>query len=127
MVAGALFVGACGGGYGSEGKDSAGDTNDAKTAAPAPAGPELDVAAKEFSFTPNTLTLKAGQAATVAFKNEGSLDHDMTVSDGGFKLTVPAGQTEKKTLTFERPGTYEFHCSVPGHKDAGMHGQITVE
>ena len=44
------------------------------------------------------------------------------------KLHVAAGAGGKGTLTFtpSKPGTYEFYCTVAGHKEAGMVGILTV-
>ncbi|MDQ1496943.1 MAG: hypothetical protein QOI86_283 [Actinomycetota bacterium] len=126
VVAAGVLTGACGGGSGTD-KSASGDGKAKEVSLATPAGPKLEIAAKEFSFTPGTLTLKAGQGSTVVLKNTGSIEHDLTVSDAGFKLTAPASQSVDKVLTVDKPGTYEFHCSVPGHKDAGMKGQLRVE
>jgi len=122
-----LGLGACGG------DDDKNEANDSPvvsaTTAAGGGGPgsTVEVVAKEFSFTPAKLTLKAGQPSTITLKNTGSIEHDMTVGDAGFKLTVTSGKTGNKELKLDKPGTYEFHCSVAGHKDAGMKGELTVE
>ena len=126
-----LGLGACGGGSDDD-KSSAGGKAEDNPVVSAPssvggAGSKIEVQAKEFSFTPAKLTLKAGQPSTIALKNTGSIEHDLTVDDAGFKLTVTAGKTGDKELKVDKPGTYEFHCSVAGHKDAGMKGELTVE
>jgi uncharacterized cupredoxin-like copper-binding protein len=121
-------LGACGGG--DDKKSSAGGKSAEPPAAGVPGGGpggKIEVGAKEFSFSPNTLTLKAGQPSTIELKNIGSIEHDITVGDAGFKLTVPAGKSGDKELKLDKPGAYEFHCSVEGHKDAGMKGELTVE
>ena len=128
VLAAGLVVGACGGGGGSDTAKSSGDSGARadKTALVTPDGPKIEVSAKEFGFTPSTLTMKAGQPAVIVLKNDGSIEHDFSVSDAGFKLAVPAGQTGQKVLTIPKPGTYQFHCSVPGHEGAGMKGTISV-
>jgi uncharacterized cupredoxin-like copper-binding protein len=119
-----MVIGACGGG--SDTKDKSTARGAEKPAADVPAGTKVNVTAKEFSFDPATLTLKAGEGSTIVLKNAGSIEHDLTVDDAGFKLTVPGGNSAEKVLKVDKPGTYEFHCSVSGHKDAGMKGQLTV-
>ena len=52
----------------------------------------------------------------------------MGVTGNEPKLHVAAGTGGKATLTFtpSKPGTYEYYCSVAGHKEAGMVGILTV-
>jgi uncharacterized cupredoxin-like copper-binding protein len=125
MAAAAMLVGACGGGDDDGGSADATVTSGA-SGSEAPAGGSIEVTGKEFSFTPNTLTLKAGEPQKIVLKNTGSIEHDITVSDAGFKLTVLAGKSGDKTLTIDKPGTYKMICSVAGHEPAGMKGEITV-
>ncbi len=125
MAAAGMLVGACGGGDDDGGSADATVTTGA-SGSEAPAGGSIEVSGKEFSFTPNTLTLKAGEARKIVLKNTGSIEHDITVSDADFKLTVLAGKSGDKTLTIDKPGTYKMFCSVAGHEAAGMKGEITV-
>jgi uncharacterized cupredoxin-like copper-binding protein len=111
-----MVFGACGGGGGS-GDDSGSD----------PAGPaDIIVTAKEYRFEPADLSVDAGRPYVVAVENIGSIPHDLTVRKADFKITVAKGRTGRKTLTVAKPGTYEIYCSLPGHKSAGMDGQLTV-
>lgn len=119
-AAGVVF-GACGGG---SDKDKSSARGSEKPAAEAPSGTTINVVGKEFSYDPAKLTLKAGEVSTIVLRNTGSIEHDLTIP--GFKLTVPGNNTGEKGLKIDKPGTYEFHCSVSGHKDAGMKGELTV-
>jgi uncharacterized cupredoxin-like copper-binding protein len=111
-----LLMGACGGG--GSGRGAAGGTS---------AGPaDITVIAKEYRFEPAALAIDAGRPYEVAVENIGSIPHDLTVRKGDFKLTVARNETGRKTLTVDEPGTYEIYCSLPGHKSAGMHGELTV-
>ena len=84
-----LGLGACGGG--DDDKSSAGGKAEDSPVVSAPGavggggpGSKIEVLAKEFSFTPAKLTLKAGQPSTIALKNTGSIEHDLTLDDGDF-------------------------------------------
>jgi uncharacterized cupredoxin-like copper-binding protein len=118
----AVAIGACGGGSDDE-KSGAGGTEKLTTEF---AFTTLNVTAKEFSYEPAKLTLKAGEGSAIVLKNIGSIEHDIAVDDARFKLTVPGNKTREKVLTIDKPGTYRFYCSVSGHKDAGMKGELTV-
>ncbi len=124
MAAAGMLVGACGGG--DDGGSADATVTSGASGSEAPAGGSIEVSGKEFSFTPNALTLKAGEPRKIVLKNTGSIEHDITVSDADFKLTVLAGKSGDKTLTIDKPGTYKMICSVAGHEPAGMKGEITV-
>lgn len=122
-MATAGVLGACGGG---SDDDEASPAGTAATGAKGAAGDAIEVTGKEFSFSPSTLTLKAGQPQKIVLKNTGSIEHDLAVSEANFKVSAMPGQSRDKTLTMDKPGTYEFVCTVAGHEPAGMKGQITV-
>jgi uncharacterized cupredoxin-like copper-binding protein len=117
LAAAAVVIGGCGGG-------SDGDTSTA--GGTEAAGERITVVGKEFSYDPAALTLEAGQPFTIVLRNTGSIEHDITVDDAKFKLTVPGDNTREKGLRVAKPGTYQFYCSLPGHKSAGMKGELTV-
>src|SRR5581483_5305429 len=87
----------------------------------APATASVDVTATEFKFTPNRLELAGPGELTINLANKGSVEHDLTV-DGVGAVKAAAGGTAKGVLKFDKPGTYTFYCSIPGHKEAGMVG-----
>jgi outer membrane protein assembly factor BamB len=97
-------------------------------ASPVDAGAsETALTAVDIAFQPNALTIPAGQDVAIAFTNEVQLQHDFTCDDLGVKSELlDAGGSTTVTIN-AAAGTYEFYCSVPGHKDAGMIGTLTVQ
>ncbi|MGI8801965.1 MAG: plastocyanin/azurin family copper-binding protein [Solirubrobacteraceae bacterium] len=102
----------------------------AKPAAPLPAG-TLALAADPggvLKFDQTSLSAKAGKV-TIAFTNGAPVPHNVAVAMGAKTLgttpTFQGGATKKLVLTLAK-GTYAFFCTVPGHKDAGMQGTLTV-
>jgi plastocyanin len=83
----------------------------------------------QLKFTKSSLTAKAGNV-TIHFTNMSSLSHNMTIQQGTNGSVVGATPTFSggtKTLKVNlKPGTYTFYCSVPGHRQAGMQGTLTV-
>ncbi len=61
--------------------------------------------------------------------NNGPSAHNLTISGPGVSNsatpTFASGGTQKLTVTLQK-GTYDFYCSVPGHKAAGMNLMVTV-
>jgi uncharacterized cupredoxin-like copper-binding protein len=53
----------------------------------------------------------------------------VTIESSGSNLgATPTFQGGSKTLTVTlKAGTYKFYCSVPGHRQAGMEGTLTVQ
>jgi plastocyanin len=82
----------------------------------------------QLKFTKSDLTAKAGKA-TVDFTNSSSLPHNMTIEDSSGKQVgaTPTFSGGSKSFTVDlKPGKYTFFCSVPGHREAGMQGTLTV-
>jgi uncharacterized cupredoxin-like copper-binding protein len=82
----------------------------------------------QLKFTKSSLTAKAGKV-TIKFTNTAPLMHNMTIekSGGGEVGATPTFQGGTKTLDVTlKPGKYEFFCSVPGHRQGGMQGTLTV-
>ena len=97
-------------------------------AAPAEA-PELvvPVAATGLAYAVTEVTAPAGEI-TLRSVNDQSTPHNIAIDEPETTLgeIVSDGGTSEITVTLE-PGTYEYYCSVPGHREAGMVGTLTVE
>ena len=126
LVAGIMLLAACGGG-GDDGDGGGGgeEPTGATGATSEPAGATLEVTAAEFTFTPDSLTASADTATTVKVTNSGTIEHDLTIDEANLKIATPATESGEGTFTLAA-GTYTFYCSVPGHREAGMEGTLTV-
>lgn len=87
------------------------------------------VSLSEFALEPNALDFGAGEV-TFNAANDGSIPHALVIEGEGIRVGTPdtsyaAGETQSFTVDLA-PGTYEIFCPVPGHKDAGMSGTVTV-
>jgi uncharacterized cupredoxin-like copper-binding protein len=82
----------------------------------------------QLRYTTRNLSAKAG-VVTIGFANMSPLPHNMTIAQGTKVLAAtPTFQGGTKTLKLNlKPGTYVFYCSVPGHRQAGMEGKLTVQ
>lgn len=84
----------------------------------------------QLRFAEAPTTAKAGKT-TIKFTNSSSVAHNITVQQGTSGAVVGATSTfagGTKSLTLQlKPGTYTYYCSVPGHRQAGMQGTLTVK
>ncbi|MFN8526472.1 MAG: cupredoxin domain-containing protein [Chloroflexota bacterium] len=94
---------------------------------------ELRVVATDLKFTPNVLTGKVGQKMSIILDNKGLIEHDIaftgmkaTGSNPELKVLAKPGATATLELTPTAIGRYDFVCTIPGHKEAGMKGTMTV-
>ena len=86
-----------------------------------PSSAENDsVMIKNFAFAPVTLHVRTG--ATVIWKNLDGEPHTV-VSDSGAFRSGALDEGDAFQFTFDKPGTYQFFCSVHPH----MRGTIVVE
>jgi len=91
-------------------------TASAQNAAPAGA-----VSIDNFTFTPQSLKVKAG--TTVTWNNKDDIPHGIASSDNAFKKSKALDTDDSFSYTFTTPGTYQYFCYIHPH----MVGTIVVE
>jgi plastocyanin len=83
----------------------------------------------EWGLEPSSLTLAAGTYEFTA-TNDGTIDHALALAGDGVAAGTPdaafAAGVSQSFVVELAPGTYELYCPIPGHKDAGMVGTLTV-
>ena len=82
-----------------------------------------------LAYTTTSASAKAGKV-TVDFNNPQGLQHDVAIEDSSGKTvgqTELISEGEDSTTVNLKPGTYHFYCTVPGHREAGMEGTLTVK
>lgn len=110
---------------------------------PAKASTTINVTMVEFSFTPDTFTVPAGQQITLTAHNNGAKMHEFIIfklgTDPGahfgpedepnvyWQISVEPGTTQTGTFTAPSdPGEYYVTCGVAGHHEAGMNAKLIV-
>jgi plastocyanin len=82
---------------------------------------QLKFLASSASATPGKVVLR--------MQNKSTTPHDIAITGGGVNQIGPVvsnGGTSTVSTSL-KPGKYTFYCSVPGHRQAGMFGTLTVK
>lgn len=106
------------------------------------------VAKDDFTFTPASITITAGEAVTFRVTNEGALTHDFTLGDAELQddhdlemtemagmmmedepnaFMIESGKTKEMTWHFDEATELLIGCHIPGHYANGMKATITIE
>lgn len=114
----------------------------------APGQQQLTLEATDIKYDLTTLTVTANQPAKLTFKNTGALEHDFTImkipvtkvreigehthtmnlpEEPELHIGVVGGTSAEVEFTATAPGEYDYFCTVPGHKEAGMVGKMIVK
>jgi plastocyanin len=140
LAATSLVLAACGGNNNgnsasstspSTAPPSTATTTPSATPAPSSASGTVALSAQgsQLAFNATSETAKAGKVA-IKFTNDSALQHNVTLADPSNKVVGKTPTFQGGTKTFSatlKPGTYTYYCSVPGHRQAGMQGTLTVK
>lgn len=126
LAAVVLTAAACGGGGG----DSSGKAEATTGASGSGGGATLELVADPngaFKFDKTSLDASAGKV-TIDLTNDSSVPHNVTIEGSGIdEVATDTVTGDSASVSVDLPaGTYEYYCSVDGHKDAGMKGTLTV-
>ena len=129
-----LLIAACGGG---EAKPAASGASGGAAAGAA------TIKMEDIKYDKTALSATKGQALTITLNNAGALDHDFTIEKIDAKATIDGKDAKtdkyavqaaikakgngKLEITPNAAGTFEYFCTVAGHKEAGMKGTLTVK
>ena len=97
-------------------------------------------------FKPDSFKVRKGQTIRFAVKNDGEVDHEFVLDqedkvmehkalmekfpemehDDPNAIRLAPGESGEIVWKFTNDGVFKVACLVPGHYDAGMHGNVTV-
>ncbi|USK67023.1 cupredoxin domain-containing protein [Peribacillus frigoritolerans] len=101
----------------------------------------LEIKAIDFRYEPRNLSINRGEEYEITLKNDGKDEHDINIvsrdefyknnaenfqGEGNFLLHAKAGESASAKISSLPAGNYIFYCTIPGHKEAGMIGEIKV-
>ncbi len=92
----------------------------------AAAAQDVTVTMHDIYFDPAEFTIPADTPVKVTLPNQGAAPHDFSIDALGISVTVNPGETGEVTINAPA-GEYEYYCNIPGHKEAGMVGKLTVQ
>lgn len=89
---------------------------------------QLAADASALAFDVTELDAKPGKV-TIDFDNPAPLEHNVVIEQDGKELAgfEPIVESKEELTAELEAGTYTFFCSVPGHREAGMEGTLTVK
>lgn len=85
------------------------------------------VEAGDLWFSPNEITIAAGEPTLLVLSDVGQVAHNLIVDELGLQLYVGPGISSEISVSQLPPGSYQFYCSIFGHRRAGMYGTLTIE
>jgi uncharacterized cupredoxin-like copper-binding protein len=102
---------------------------------------------KKMLFDPPNITVRQGEQIRFVLQNDGTEDHEFVLAtvaenrrhaalmkkypnmehdDPNAKRLTPF-TSDELIWKFTKRGTFEYACLIPGHREAGMHGTVTVK
>lgn len=129
-VAVALLIAGCGGGGAKSSASASSASTSSGGASSTGAAETLHLKADPsgaLRFNVKSLSAKAGKV-TLVMSNPSQLSHSIAIQGAGVNAAGPVvGPNGTSTVTANlKPGKYTFYCTVPGHREAGMFGTLTV-
>ncbi len=84
----------------------------------------LQLGSQNYSFSPTTLVLQKGKRVILTIQNTGA--HSFSVDELGIRKYLGPGENTVIFTPLEA-GSFEYYCSLPGHRERGMFGTMIVQ
>jgi uncharacterized cupredoxin-like copper-binding protein len=87
----------------------------------------VEVHCVDINFDPKEFSIPADTDVQIKVTNKGLLQHDFTLEDTDYATDL-LDPEDTQTITVNlKAGDYTYYCTVPGHREAGMEGKLTVK
>lgn len=107
----------------------------------------IEILLNEMDYAPSRIEVKRGEQIRFVLRNVGKEDHEFLLATTKENLAHAAvmkkhphmehdepngvrlapNKTAEIVWKFTKPGTFEFSCLIPDHRDDGMVGHVTVK
>lgn len=107
----------------------------------------IEVRMSEMEYRPARIEVKRGEQIRFVIHNAGADDHEFLLAsteenlkhaeamqaqphmqhDDPNAVRLTPAKSAEIVWKFTRPGTFEYACLIPGHRESGMIGTITVK
>lgn len=107
----------------------------------------IEIAMSEMDYEPSRIEVKRGEQIKFVLRNVGTEDHEFLLAttkenlkhaavmkkhphmehDEPNGVRVAPKKTAEILWKFTKPGTFEYSCLIPKHREYGMTGQVTVK
>ena len=109
------------------GSTSNGSTSGSTSGGVQPQTHTFNVSATNFEFDIKTITVNEGDTIVINLTNNSNALHDWVLDEFNAETDeLSEGQSDSITFVADQAGTFEYYCSVPGHRQLGMIGTLTV-
>lgn len=79
-----------------------------------------------YGYSPNELVAKQGETVKIRLVSDDS-PHTFTIDELGINQEFTWGKDVDLSFVAGKKGKFRFYCAVPGHKEGGMVGTLTIE
>ncbi|MEW2443661.1 cupredoxin domain-containing protein [Micromonospora marina] len=86
----------------------------------------IAVSCDRLAFTPAEIRVRVGEDVGIELTATDVM-HTLVIDEVDAHVRADAGETAIGGFRADRPGTYEFYCSLMAHRAAGMTGRLVVE
>lgn len=104
-------------------------------------GADVDVFLHDnpFHVAPDKVEAKTGTTVVLSVTNAGKAPHDLLVcgdqppapGDCANRIAatplLPSNGTSRLEFAAPAPGSYDYYCTIPGHREAGMRGKLIIQ
>ena len=107
----------------------------------------IEILLNEMDYTPARIEVRRGEQIRFVLRNVGKEDHEFLLAtpkenlahavemkkhphmehDDPNGVRLAPSKTAEILWKFSKPGTFEYSCLIPDHRDNGMVGHVTVK